>query len=173
MTGNRTGDPLLHRPELSPLGHTSQGLLSILKSLEWHSWMGLRDRPGQPAILQVGTWGVKKGPFPRSHPMRRVGRGQDSLCCPSLLLLRAAVCKAVALELSGHQCHPDNLPHGTAHRGPPQRVGYWRTWVRLSGKTKVGVPALHWAALGRRTFLVRVEAGSADSDGPCREGSVF
>ena len=25
LTGNRTCDPLVHRPELSPLSHTSQG----------------------------------------------------------------------------------------------------------------------------------------------------
>ena len=27
MTGNRTGDPLVRRPALSPLSHTSQGIL--------------------------------------------------------------------------------------------------------------------------------------------------
>ena len=29
LTGNRTGDPLVHRPTLSPLSHTSQGSLFV------------------------------------------------------------------------------------------------------------------------------------------------
>ena len=31
LTGNRTGDPLVCRPVLNPLSHTSQGLLIFLK----------------------------------------------------------------------------------------------------------------------------------------------
>ena len=30
LTGNRTGDPLVHRPALNPLNHTSQDLLALL-----------------------------------------------------------------------------------------------------------------------------------------------
>ena len=38
LTGNRTSDPLVHRPALNPLSHTSQGL--ILKIfLEDYSWL--------------------------------------------------------------------------------------------------------------------------------------
>ena len=32
LTGNRTGDPLVCRPALNPLSHTSQGISSVLKS---------------------------------------------------------------------------------------------------------------------------------------------
>ena len=31
LTGNRTGDPLGHRPALSPLSHTSQCYMLLLK----------------------------------------------------------------------------------------------------------------------------------------------
>ena len=30
LTGNRTRDPLVHRPALNPLSHTSQGICLIL-----------------------------------------------------------------------------------------------------------------------------------------------
>ena len=30
QTGNRTGNPLVHRPALKPLSHTSQGLITVL-----------------------------------------------------------------------------------------------------------------------------------------------
>ena len=34
LTGNRTGDPLVHRLALSPLSHTSQGTSHILYVIE-------------------------------------------------------------------------------------------------------------------------------------------
>ena len=35
LTGTRTGDPLVHRPTLNPLSHTSQGLGLIFQAKEW------------------------------------------------------------------------------------------------------------------------------------------
>ena len=31
LTGNQTGDPLVHRPTLNPLSHTSQGTMDLFK----------------------------------------------------------------------------------------------------------------------------------------------
>ena len=35
LTGDRTSDPLVHRPVLSPLSHTSQGLILFLNDYFW------------------------------------------------------------------------------------------------------------------------------------------
>ena len=35
LTGNGTGDFLVHRPALSPLSHTSQGYLVFLLDIYW------------------------------------------------------------------------------------------------------------------------------------------
>ena len=35
LTGNQTGDPLVHRPALIPLSHISQGHLFILDNILW------------------------------------------------------------------------------------------------------------------------------------------
>ena len=35
LTGNQTGNPLVHSPVLNPLSHTSQGLLSFSSSKKW------------------------------------------------------------------------------------------------------------------------------------------
>ena len=37
LTGNQTGDPLVHRPALSPLSYTSQAILDILNIKLWNS----------------------------------------------------------------------------------------------------------------------------------------
>ena len=48
LTGNGTGDPLVHRPALDPLSHTSQGsnilndmsMLSVMGTTEWEGGLG-------------------------------------------------------------------------------------------------------------------------------------
>ena len=39
LTGNRTSDPLIHRPALNPLSHTSQGSLHVFLTVPL--WDGL------------------------------------------------------------------------------------------------------------------------------------
>ena len=40
LTGNRTSDPLVHRPALNPLSHTSQGRTSLFLRLNNIPWFG-------------------------------------------------------------------------------------------------------------------------------------
>ena len=39
LTGNQTGDPLVHRPALSPLSHVSQGVIQIKKKNTKNYWL--------------------------------------------------------------------------------------------------------------------------------------
>ena len=41
LTGNQTGNTLIHRPVLNPLSHTSQGhFIFLFFSLNWHLFVG-------------------------------------------------------------------------------------------------------------------------------------
>ena len=79
LTGNRTGDPLVHRPALSPLSHTSQGSQRFLTGMilsprmmsgdicACHTggapgikWVGVRDAVQHPTVSRTApcriTW---------------------------------------------------------------------------------------------------------------------
>ena len=55
LTGNRTGDPLVHRPALNPLSHTSQGYLHtlviyLLYFLEYSKWTYYKPTFAHPCV---------------------------------------------------------------------------------------------------------------------------
>ena len=53
LTGNRTGDPLVHKPELNPLSYTSQGSSMVLIKINILIWP-TRPRKGQwikPSVI--------------------------------------------------------------------------------------------------------------------------
>ena len=74
LTGNQTGDPLVHSPALNPLGHTSQGLSSLLCHLSpcWarHSF--------SPSLSQHGVTGQ------RSHHTSQARAGAEHLPAPHI-----------------------------------------------------------------------------------------
>ena len=52
LTGNRTGDPLVHRLELNPLSYSSQGLLRKLKIFI--------NVSGEEVMLRGNIYGIKQ-----------------------------------------------------------------------------------------------------------------
>ena len=54
LTGNPTSDPLVHRPALNPLSHTSQGDLLHLKDMMGHGGSAGQGR-GSGWGAEVGT----------------------------------------------------------------------------------------------------------------------
>ena len=64
LTGNQTGDPLVHRPALNPLSHTSQGSFSVLREKKC-----ILHSASRKFRLEIDTWRPRKMIFFRKKSL--------------------------------------------------------------------------------------------------------